>query len=87
MNVRIGDRVIDRISGFKGITTGRTEYLNGCRQFCIKPEGLDKDGKLHDVVWMDEQNLEVLVAQVLPDPFLTSKTATHGGPDRKERAG
>lgn len=85
--MRIGDRVGHRINGFTGIVTGKTEYINGCRQFLVSPESLDKDGKPTDGIWVDEQNLEVIVEQVLPDPFpVGGAPATAGGPDRHERA-
>lgn len=84
--VRIGDRVRDTINGFKGIATGRTEYINGCRQFLVKPEGLDKDGKPIDGIWLDEQNLVVVDAQILTEPFPLRGAVATGGPDRHERA-
>lgn len=86
--IRIGDRASDRISGFIGIVTGRTEYLNGCRQFLVRKEGLKDDGTVWDGMWIDEQNLRVKDAQVLPDPFPTVQrvAAVAGGPDRKERS-
>lgn len=87
MTVLIGDRVTDRISGFAGVTTGRTEYLNGCRQFLVRPQMLDeKTGKPAEGIWIDEQNLSVDEAQVLPDPFLVSRVPLMGGPDRAERS-
>ena len=90
--MKIGDRVKDTINGFAGIATGRTEYSNGCRQFFVKPEKLDKDGKQIDGVWLDEQTLEVITAGVKPDPFAVpvgqpAKAATAGGPDRSTRVG
>jgi hypothetical protein len=83
---KIGDRVRDRINGFQGIATGRTEYINGCRQFLVKPDKLDKDGKPIDGLWIDEQNLELIQSQVYPDPFVGEAAPTAGGPDRRERS-
>ena len=84
--ITIGCRVTDTINGFTGLTTGRLEYLNGCRQFLVKPEALDKDGKLVDGVWMDEQNLILDKSAIMPDPFAASKAPKRGGPDRSERS-
>lgn len=84
--VRIGDIVEDRISKFTGVTTGRTEYLNGCRQFLVRPQGLDGDGKQKEGVWIDEQNLSVIQAQMFTDPFEQRTPATAGGPDRPARS-
>lgn len=85
--VRIGDRVRDRINGFSGVATGRTEYLNGCRQFLVKPDKLKEDGGTIDGLWIDEQNLLVTEPQVFADPFAPSSVVPAvGGPDRRERS-
>jgi hypothetical protein len=54
----LGKKVKDRITGYEGKVTGYVSYLTGCNQALVHP-GLDKDGKLQDPVWMDEQRLEV----------------------------
>lgn len=48
-----------RISGLKGIITGKTEYINGCIQWLLRPP-VDKDGKPVEGSWIDEAMLEVL---------------------------
>lgn len=84
--MKLGDRVKDKFNGFIGITTGRTEYINGCRQFLVKPEKLDKDGKPQDALWLDEQNLELVTPGVMSDPFASMNApAIAGGPDSRER--
>jgi len=83
--VQIGDRVKSKINGFAGIITGTTEYLNGCRQHLVAPEALDKDGKVMDGIWTDEQNLGVVEGQVFPNPFAKTAKATAGGPDSTSR--
>lgn len=83
--IKLGDRVYDRITGFAGITTGRIEYINGCRQFLVKPERLNKDGQIVDGVWLDEQHLVIKDAAVLPDPFIDTPFVQVGGPERAER--
>lgn len=65
----IGDRAKDRINGFTGIVTGKAEYLDGCRQFLVKPEALAADGNVQDGIWIDEHNLILVEAGVLADPF------------------
>src|ERR1700728_2195934 len=42
--VKLGDVVRDRISGFAGVATSRTEYLNGCVRWQVSPQHLH-DGK------------------------------------------
>lgn len=53
-----GDRVRDRISGFTGIVTGRTDFLNGCIRYAVTPEKV-KTGQTHEPTWFDEQQLEL----------------------------
>jgi hypothetical protein len=83
--MRIGDRVSHRINGFSGIITGRTEYINGCIQHLVSPEALDKDGKIMEGQWIDEQNLVIKTVGVLPDPFVKTGKATSGGPEGPSR--
>ncbi len=88
--IRIGDRIKDSISGFAGIATGKCEYINGCRQWLIKPDSLDKDGKMIDGVWIDEQHVEVVKSQVLPEPTafaadLNKAAVLTGGPGDRVR--
>lgn len=84
--LRIGDRARHKINGFTGIITGRTEYINGCVQYLIAPEGLDKDGKIMEGQWMDEQNAVLVKKGIFPDPFAVSKAATAGGPEGPHRS-
>jgi hypothetical protein len=58
--VRLGDRVKDAISGFKGIVTGRYEYLYGCVRCAVRPEELSKEGTPAESQTFDEGQLEVV---------------------------
>lgn len=55
MNIELGQRYKDRVSGWEGIAVARYEFLNGCVRFEIA--GADKDGKPTEYV-IDEQQLE-----------------------------
>lgn len=59
--VKLGSRVKDSLTGFKGVAVARTEYLYGCVRVCVEPEAL-KDGKPIDAQWFDEQRLDVTSA-------------------------
>ena len=63
--IELGDKVRDRISGAVGITVYRTEWANGCIRWGIQPP-VDKDGKVPDMVSVDEQDVEVVQKQVAP---------------------
>lgn len=58
--VDLGDRVIDPISGFKGIAHAITTWLNGCVRIAIAPEGLDKDGKVQEDRYFDIGQIRIL---------------------------
>ena len=53
----LGAPYVDKITKFEGVATGRCVYLSGCTQVLLSPT-IDKDGKLRDGVWFDEQRLE-----------------------------
>lgn len=56
--MKFGDVVKDRISGFSGVLTARTEYDNGCIKWSVTPQKLDKDSKPAETQWFDQQYLE-----------------------------
>ena len=53
----LGVKVKDIVSGFQGIVTSRTEYLNGCIRYGVEAQELKKDGDAHEL-WFDEAVLE-----------------------------
>ena len=75
-----GDRVRDKVTGFKGIVVGITRWFTGCTTIGIKPEGLSKEGKPLDAEWFDDFNVEILKSQAIPP----KKIAT-GGPTEKPK--
>ena len=56
--INLDSVAIDRISGFIGMVTARTEYLSGRVQICLTPQDLTKDGNLFKPEWFDEQQLD-----------------------------
>lgn len=72
----LGVRVEDKVTGFKGIITGRAEFLTGCNQYIVNP-GVDKDGKMMDTNWVDEDRLTVTGAGVSPESV---RGKVKGGP-------
>ena len=53
--MKLGKKVVDNITGFKGTVTGRVEYLTGCRQYLVAPKA--QGNKYGDSVWLDEDRL------------------------------
>jgi hypothetical protein len=57
--IKLGQKVKDKVTGFTGIATSKVEYLNGCVQFCVKPE-MVKPGEMPEGVYLDDMQLEVI---------------------------
>ena len=55
--LKMGDKVRDTITGFKGKIVARCQYINGCDQCLVKP-GVGDDGKMPAGEWIDDQQLE-----------------------------
>jgi hypothetical protein len=78
--MKLGQRLKDKVSGFTGIATSRTEFLNGCVRIALSPP-VDKEGKMVDERWFDMQQLELVDDGILPkeEPEAVQRMAT-GGP-------
>ena len=59
VNIKLGQKVRDRITGIEGIAIGRTEWLYGCNRIVIQPKGTGSDGKPIESVVVDEPQCEV----------------------------
>lgn len=53
--IKLGQQVMDSLTGFNGLTMGKCEYLNGCVSFLVQPPL--KDGAWVEAKWFDEQQL------------------------------
>jgi len=71
--IKLGDKARDTISGFEGVVTCISDWLNGCRRVTIQPEKLH-DGKPIDNCCFDIEQLEKVVKA---KPRKVTKT---GGP-------
>lgn len=60
--IELGSEVEDRITGFKGVVIGRTEWFYGCIAYTVAPKGLTKEGKRKDSDSFDEDRLIVTKA-------------------------
>jgi len=73
----LGDKVKDTVTGFKGIATAKSEFLNGCVRFLITPEVVGKAQTLPDEAWFDVARIEVLKKSVVQS-FSTQQPALVG---------
>jgi len=74
-NIKLGNLIRDKVTGFEGIATARVEYINGCVQYCIKPK-MGKDKKMPEGEYIDLDQLEVVGNGIYIEPEPT------GGPQR-----
>jgi hypothetical protein len=58
MEIKLGSKVRDIVTGYEGIATGRIEYINGCIQYGIS--AACKDNVLTGAEYFDFQRLEVI---------------------------
>ncbi len=72
--IRLGDKVKDRITGYEGIVTGITNWLNGCARIGVQSTKL-KDGKPLETEWFDVNQIQLVKSKVMK----TLNTDT-GGP-------
>jgi len=75
--IKLGNEVKHLITGFTGIAVARCEYLNGCIQYCVQPQALDKDGKMQDALYIDDRALVAIGEGVKLDA-----RPSDGGPQR-----
>ena len=60
MSIKLGDKAKDKISGFKGIVTAKSEYLNGCTRILIESMGLQESGIPVEAQWFDDVQVETI---------------------------
>lgn len=56
--INLGDMVRERFTGFEGVATAETKYLNGCNRIQVQPLEL-KDGIPQEGIWIDKKQLSV----------------------------
>ena len=69
--IKLGDKIKDPITGFKGTAVARCTYLYGCVRISVQGR-IDKDGNIPDWVHFDEPQLEGI------EPKEAKKEADHG---------
>ncbi len=52
--IRTGDKVVDTVTGFKGIVTARVEYLHDIPQVLVQPTELSDVGQMIESKWITE---------------------------------
>lgn len=75
--IQLGSTIRDTQTGFVGIAVGCALWLNGCMRYGIQALELH-DGKPIDVIWFDEQQVEIVKSN--PPPVSENVTRAPGGP-------
>ena len=75
---KLGDKVKDKVSGFKGIVVSAHNYLNGCTRLTVQPK-MKKDGTLPNNECFDAPQLIVLKEEQHSRGNITT-----GGPSKYE---
>lgn len=76
MRVELGERYRDRVTGFEGVATSRTEFLQGC--FRVGLERLNDKGDALVALSFDEPNLEKI--EPVDDAPAIKRSRRTGGP-------
>ena len=72
--ISLGDRVKDKITGFTGIATAISDYIDGCQQVLINPP-VKEDGSFVSGHWFDAERLAIV-----DKGAVTIDAAQTGGP-------
>jgi hypothetical protein len=63
-SVLLGQSVVDKLTGFKGLVTGRCEYLTGCHQVLVQPR-VNAENEFVEPRWFDEDRAELLDGRIV----------------------
>jgi hypothetical protein len=56
----LGDRVLDRVTGYEGVVVSITDYLFGNRRIQIQKQACDEHGQPLETVWLDDAQAQVV---------------------------
>lgn len=77
--INLGDRVKDKVTGFKGIVVSMSRHLYGCDRIGIQPE-VGADGKVPECGWFDIDAAELIEAGVVKGHTEEPVETRRGGP-------
>ena len=80
----LGLEAKDKVTGFKGIITGRCEYLYGCAQYGLVPK-VSKEGKRQGIEYFDEGRIEITGRGILPKEVKVKKPGAEINLDSPEK--
>jgi len=60
MEIKLGDKVRCKITGFEGTAVARTEFINGCIQYMVAPKWDKTKNPIEQEVGIDRSSLELI---------------------------
>jgi hypothetical protein len=60
--LQLGDKARHAITGFEGIVVAKVQYLTGCDQVCLQPQGLTDKGDTFDHRYFDAPYVDLVQA-------------------------
>lgn len=78
MEIKLGLKAKDKITGFEGIIIGKCEYLTGCNQYGLTPKSKEGE-KILSTEWFDEGRIEITGNGIHVDSVISENK---GGPNR-----
>ena len=83
--INLGDRVEDKVSGYRGIAVARCEFLGGAPEIMVVPERINEDGEIDVGEWILESMLHLVYASaVLPEALDWMYIHENGGLHKEE---
>lgn len=85
--VAMGSKVMDVLTGFKGIVVGYALHITGCDTVGIRPSNLDREGNIRKAEWVDVTRVKVLsgpskaISLVVRGELQNGKKDETGGPN------
>ena len=83
--INLGDRVEDKVSGYRGIAAARCEFLGGAPEILVAPERINEGGEIEAGEWILESMLRlVCVYAVQPEDLDYMYIHKNGGLQKEE---
>jgi len=80
--IKLGQEVKDKITGYIGITVSKTVFLNGCVRFGVQRRMVKGDKEQPQVELFDEPDLKVIGNGILAEEKVEEpKKHNHGDPN------
>lgn len=58
--IKNGDIVTDIVTGFTGVVTAISHYINGCVEVLVTPQKCDEKGDYPKSTWLDLKRLKIV---------------------------